>query len=221
MRITKLARELPTAVLALCAIIVTALLVRREFVQVHTPAVPSFIADWRNLLNGGRVTGGKDPSVYIIEFSDYECPYCGAMEPVLQKIIKKYEGRIGLVRYDFPLPSHPRAMDAALAAYCASDQGRYDSYHKLLFSNTNMIEQNDWIGLAILAGIGDTSRFCGCMERKDGLAFIQREIETARSIGIYATPTFVVNGHVLIGSMDGVQLDNAVSRALREINRKK
>ena len=79
--------------------------------------------------------GGASASVEIIEFSDFQCPYCQSVAPVLKQLMAKYGDRVKLVWKDFPLPNHPDARPAAEAALCANDQGKFWAYHDKLFDN--------------------------------------------------------------------------------------
>src|SRR6185437_4409293 len=85
-------------------------------------------------VDGAPVRGPQGAPVTIVEFADYECPYCQQIQPVVDKLLSDYKGKIGFVFKDFPLPMHSHAEVAAEAAHCAQDQGKYWELHDFLFS---------------------------------------------------------------------------------------
>ncbi len=123
-----------TVILVICALIVTILVVRRELFLRRNDLSYQIVKinNWEILLRGGQIIGNRDAAVYIVEFFDYECPYCKEMEMVLKKLINKYKDRISLIRYNFPLPNHKYSYDAAIASLCASKQDKYENFHEIL-----------------------------------------------------------------------------------------
>lgn len=163
------------------------------------------------------MVGDISAKVYIIEFSEYECPYCKTMEPVIGKIIREYHGSVALVRFNLPLPSHEHSMGAAMAAECASRLERYGEYHSFLFEHPEYVESANWLKLAVIAGVSDTAGFRSCINDSDAKGSIEREVDFARELGVRGAPTFVVNGHVQMGAVDERRMKMIIERSLREM----
>ena len=92
---------------------------------------------------GHPFTGGKDATVTIVEFSDFQCPYCRAAEPALKQVRTKYGDKIKLVYMDFPLGMHPHAMDAAVAGRCAADQEKFWEFHDAMFADQSKLDARE------------------------------------------------------------------------------
>lgn len=144
-----------TGVLVVCALVVTGLVIKREFFKDKGKKKKvQKIANWQVLKNGGHYYwGNKNSSVQIFEFFDFECPYCGDFEKTLDRIKENYGNKIALVKYNFPLEMHQFAYPAAIAAECAGSQNRYNKYHDLLFENQHNLQNIDWDSLAVEADI--------------------------------------------------------------------
>ena len=87
-------------------------------------------------------TKGSGP-IEILEFSDFECPYCQKAQSMIREMLAKYEGKVKLVWKDFPLPNHEYAVPAAVAARCAQEQGKFWEYHDVLFANQQALTSPD------------------------------------------------------------------------------
>lgn len=161
-------------------------------------------------------TGGKDAPVTIVEFSDFQCPYCRSAEPVLKQIRAKYGDKIKLVYMDFPLGMHPHAMDAAVAGRCAADQKKFWELHDAMFSDQTKLDSAGLKASAAKAGL-DTTKFNACFDAKAGAAGIKADQAQGARLGVSGTPTFFVNGREMVGmeSEKGFSdiIDDELSRA--------
>ena len=128
-----------TVVLTLCALVLTGILVRREFFPGITATAPREVEHWSQLASAGHTMGPANAPVRILEFSDFQCPYCARLQPTLQAIRAKYPDRVAVVYRHFPLADHPHAMQAALASECAAAQGRFERFHDILFAAPDSI----------------------------------------------------------------------------------
>ncbi len=147
----------------------------------------------------GPALGPEDAPVTIVEFSDYQCPYCQRAEAVLAELRAEYPGRLRFVYKHFPLESiHPRARPAAQAAACAGEQGRFWEYHELLFAPGAPMEEKDLKSYAALLKL-DRGRFEACRQSGRGDAPVARDIAEAQRLGVSSTPTFFINGIRLRG----------------------
>jgi len=144
--------------------------------------------------------GPADAPVTIVEFSDFQCPYCARAEATLKKLDQAYAGRIRLVYRDFPLVEiHPRAARAAEAAACASDQGQFWPMHDAIFSHQDKLEDVDLQKSA--AGLGlDAAKFDECLASGRHRPEWQKDAAAGESYGVASTPAFFINGRLLVGA---------------------
>jgi protein-disulfide isomerase len=147
--------------------------------------------------NPGR--GLPSAPIQLVEFSDFECPYCRQLEPVLTRLRDKYGERLRLVWKDFPLPIHGHAHGAAEAARCAGDQGHFWEYHDLLFANQQSLTPDDLKRHAHTVKL-DLDQFVACLERGTHRGDIAADLEEGTRQGIEATPTVFINGRPVVGA---------------------
>jgi protein-disulfide isomerase len=202
-----------TGILVICAVIVTTLTVHQYLSNKSSASQSSrHIDGWERLLVGRVASlGGDSAKVKIIEFSDYQCPYCRELEKNLRELVSQSGVDVSIVRYDYPLTQiHIYAYKAAVASRCAERQGVYEPYQSELFSADLAVA--DWVGLAQKAGVPDISKFSDCVNKNQTASLIDADIKSADQFGIKQTPTLVINGNVVPG-MESVQsLKNLVSR---------
>ena len=142
--------------------------------------------------------GPKNASVTIIEFSDYQCPFCQKAEDVVDQVMKTYADKIRLVYRDYPLPFHPNARPASEAAACANAQGKFWEYHAKLFHGDGLEPEKlktyaDQVGL-------DRKKFDDCLEKKPFKAEIDKDVKDGEKAGVNGTPAFFINGRMLSGA---------------------
>ncbi len=138
--------------------------------------------------------GASSAAVAIVEYADFECPYCGQYEHEVYPQISKDYIQTGKVKYffrDLPLPMHPRAMGAARAAHCAGEQGKYWEMHDSLFAKQNAIREADMPDKAKELGL-DTAKFSECLSSDRYTDEIKRSAADAQKLGIGGTPTFFI-----------------------------
>ncbi|MGH8335332.1 MAG: DsbA family protein [Gammaproteobacteria bacterium] len=146
--------------------------------------------------------GPADAPVTIVEFADYQCPYCHQMEPRLASIREQYGDRIRFVYKDFPLPMHQYAEKAAEAALCAGQQGQYWAYHDALFAGTTADElQVDGLKKTAASLKLDQARFASCLDSGAQAAVITQNINEGKALGFSGTPTILINGYYLSGAL--------------------
>src|SRR5690606_8407676 len=159
-----------TLVLVVCALLTVALVVRREFfldVPAGGPEQVRFVEDWEVLVNGGSVVGSRQASVRIVEFSDFQCPFCAQAHYELRKLRQDNAGRVSIIYRHFPLEDiHPHAVTAALASECAGAQGRFEAYHDALFDRQRLIGVRDWTLFATDAQVPDLDVFKNCLTER-------------------------------------------------------
>jgi protein-disulfide isomerase len=151
--------------------------------------------------DGQPTFGPSDAKVTIVEFSDYQCPYCQVWyKQVYQQLLTSYPNKIRFVYRDLPLPMHPEAIPAALAADCAGEQGDYWKYHDALFNQQYGLSRTAYDRYAADLGL-DSKAFAACLDSQRYLSKIQANASDAASAGLNSTPSFVINGRVLIGAL--------------------
>jgi protein-disulfide isomerase len=205
------------AVLVACALTVTALVVRRElFAPAPAEAAVAVesrtVADWRAYAAGDRV-GPSAAKVTIVEFADFECPFCRAMAPRVREVLRTHPDQVALVYRQYPLAYHAHAADAAKASVCAGRQGRFAAMHDLLYARADSLGGVEWPRLAAQAGVTDLGAFGACLRDPATQARIDADVRAATRLGVQGTPTFLVNDRLMRGAAPGV-LESAVERAL-------
>ncbi len=166
------------------------------------------------------VKGAEDAKVTVVEYSDFQCPFCKRGADIIPQILKEYDGKVKIAYKQLPLPIHNWARDAAIASVCASEQGndKFWELHDLLFQNqANLTAENakeEINGFAKQIGL-NTDEFDKCIGSPEAAQRVQNETEEARSIGVSSTPTFVVNGMIVPGA-NPQGLKSAIDVALSE-----
>ncbi len=149
---------------------------------------------------GFYARGPADAPITIVEFSDYQCPFCRRWhDEVSQQLFAAYPGKIRLVYRNLPLTSiHPDALSAAEAALCAGDQNAYWDFHDKLFSSQSL-DKNTYMQLARDLNL-DTTQFEACIDNNTHQATIQADSDFAVNLGVRSTPTFFINGLAVVGA---------------------
>ena len=148
----------------------------------------------------GPSRGPKDAPVTIVEFSDFECPYCGAAHDTVEQVMNTYAGKVRLVFRQFPLSFHPHAAKAAEASLCAADQGKFWEYHEVLFKNQKKLDPADLKAHATQVGL-DPQKFGQCLESGDKKKVVDADQQAGMAAGVNGTPAFFINGIFLNGAL--------------------
>ena len=174
--------------------------------------------DMKDLIDDDAIRGDPSAPVTIVEFSDYECPFCGRFySETLGQIESKYieTGKVKLVYKDFPLSFHPQAQKAAEAAECAGEQGKYYEMHDLLFEQGVQGGVAGFKQYARQIGL-NTARFDACLDSGQMAAEIQADMVAGQKVGIQGTPGFIINGQLVSGAQPFAVFDAAIQAALNE-----
>jgi protein-disulfide isomerase len=147
----------------------------------------------------GPAKGPAAAPVTIVEFSDFQCPFCSKAEETVTKVLKTYDGKVRVVFRDFPLPFHPQAVKAAEAAHCAGDQGKYWEMHEKLFANQKALEPPALKGYAKALSL-DQGKFDKCLDSGDKAKVVDSNRKAGEKVGVTGTPAFFVNGYQLSGA---------------------
>jgi protein-disulfide isomerase len=179
-------------------------------VAVRRPREPKLEVD-----DGGNFfVGPKDAKVTIVEFADFQCPFCARMVPTLNRIVKKYEGKVRWVYRDFPLREiHPEALPAAVAANCAGTQGKYFEMHHALFDNYQRLGSQLYKDLAAKIGL-DAGKFDECMKDPKAENEVLKDAQEGQNLGINGTPAYFVNGRKLGGAVNEAEFSRLIDEEL-------
>jgi Na+/H+ antiporter NhaA len=159
-----------------------------------------------------HMRGPIDAPVTVVEYGDFECPYCGQAEPVVRELLREF-GDIAYVWRHLPLSDvHPNAQLAAEAAEAASDQGVFWEMHDLLLDNQQALAPRDLVGYAEQLGL-DVDRFTNDLRGHRGAARVAEDVDSADLSGVSGTPTFFINGRRHYGAYDIATLSAAVKAA--------
>lgn len=199
MAATRSRLELATTVtLACCALAVTAVVVRREVRRPPDPAKPVEVNNWASYDVGPMRSGPVGAGVVIIEFGDYQCPYCRELHRNLASVVAAQPGRIRFVHRNFPIARiHPHARAAAVSAVCAARLGQFQEYHSLLYDVQDSIGHVPWTVFAARAGIADTLAFRVCLSDPTVRESLRSDSIAAAKLGARGTPTLLVNRWLL------------------------
>ena len=159
-----------------------------------------------------HIRGPVDAPVTVVEYGDFECPYCGQAEPVVRELLRDF-GDVRYVWRHLPLNDvHPHAQLAAEAAEAAADQGAFWEMHDLLLDHQDALRPDDLIGYAEQLGL-DVDRFTDDLREHAGAARIAEDVDSADLSGVSGTPTFFINGRRHYGAYDIATLSAAVRAA--------
>ncbi len=146
----------------------------------------------------GPSLGPENAPVTIIEFSDFQCPYCRATGPMIDQVKAEYGDKVRVVFRDFPLEFHERAVPAAIAAHCADAQGKFWPMHDLLFANQEALDDTSLLGYGGQIPGLDIAAYGACLKRGDRTKVDANE-RAGDDAGVEGTPAFFVNGILVSG----------------------
>ena len=164
-------------------------------------------------LSGAPFRGPEDAPVTIVEFSDFQCPFCRRVQPTLAKLQDKYGEKVRWSFKDLPLINiHPQAVKAAEAARCAGDQGKFWEFRAAIFEqnqvNRSVLDQTaEQLEL-------DQEKFSACLDADTYADAVHADLKEAESLGLSGTPAFLINGVLLSGAQPYEQFEQVIEREL-------
>lgn len=170
---------------------------------------------------GSPAKGPEDAAVTVVEFSDFQCPYCARSLGTLEALDKKYEGKVRFVYKHYPLANHAKAKPAAIAAMAAGEQGKFWEYHDLL-----MARQREWgagnereLFRKYAGELGlDVERFSADLGKAEFRKQIEADMALGKKLGVRGTPGFFMNGVYVYGARSLDYMSMVVDRLLAEKN---
>jgi len=163
----------------------------------------------------GPAKGPASAPVTIVEFSDFQCPFCSRLTPTLAEVEKKYGDKIRLVFRQYPLPFHQNAQKAAEASLCAADQGKFWELHDAMFGNQGELGVDQLKAKAASLGL-NADKFNKCLDSGEKNEAIQADIKAGSAAGVSGTPAMFINGRFINGA---VPLDNITTVIDDELRR--
>ena len=152
-------------------------------------------------VDGAFAKGNAAAPVTIVEFSDFHCPFCRRVQPVVAQLLTKYGDKVRLVYKDFPLDSlHSQARAAAEAARCAGEQGKFWEFHDKIYaggSDSSLATMKRYAQEALVA---DMPKFEACVSTRKYQAIVQRDVAEGIKLGVTGTPGFFINGRMISGA---------------------
>ena len=157
--------------------------------------------------------GPADAPVTIVAFSDYQCPYCGRAESTVAEVMSKYGDKVRFVYRDYPLSFHQNAEIASTGAECAEDQGKLWEMHVAMFANQRRLGANDLVQTAGDLGL-DVARFKTCLDSGEYKEEVQNDFLDGQKYGVTGTPTFFINGIMMVGAQGVDAFSKVIDREL-------
>ena len=170
-------------------------------------------------LNPGEIQDnclGDACPITIVEYSDFQCPFCSKVQDASRQVIKQYSGKIRWIVRDYLLPFHERAKPAAIAAHCASEQGKYWEMYDELFKNQRNLADADIKKYAAQLSL-DTKVFESCLNHPSKvLSKLALNTKSAEGLGVTGTPTFFINGKRMAGNLPFGEFKRAIDSSLQK-----
>lgn len=161
----------------------------------------------------GPSRGPADAKVTIVEYSDFECPFCDRARKTVDAVMEANAGKVRLVFRHYPLPMHKNAPKAAEAAACADAQGKFFAMHDQLFDHAKALEVENLKGYAKSAGL-DEAKFAECLDKGEMAKVVEKDMASAEAVGVASTPTFFINGREVAGALPQAEFQRIIDEEL-------
>jgi protein-disulfide isomerase len=178
---------------------------------VDTKPVPTGMAN-----DGRAYRGASAPKLVIYEYSDFECPYCGAVQPTVEQVMRAYQDRVQLQFRHYPLPIHPDATPAAIASVCAENQGKFWEMHDKLYANQKALTDADFVKYATDIGL-DVGDFNTCIVSSDAKAVVENDTANGVTAGGRGKPAIIIRQGKGGGSQPAEKIQPGVSAELARV----
>ena len=163
----------------------------------------------------GPARGPEGAKVTIVEFSDFECPYCSKAEDSVNQVMEKYAGKVRLVFRHFPLNFHAHAPKAAEAAACAAEQGKFWEMHKQLFANQKALSVDELKQHAAAIGL-EKGKFDECLDSGKMKLLVDADSKAGGEVGVTGTPAFFINGKLISGAQPPSEFEKIIDAELKK-----
>ena len=167
-------------------------------------------------MKGVPVRGAEAARITLLEFADYECPYCQQIRPVLERIEAEYKGTLAFAYKDYPLAMHPNAQKAAEAAHCAGAQSKFWEYHDMLGGGKSL-DPSALKGYARELKL-DAAAFDKCLDGGEKSELVKTQLSEAQALGLQGTPTLFVNGRYISGALTYERVRSVITEELSSMD---
>lgn len=181
-------------------------------VRANDPTKIKKIADWQRYSEGGVRLGPKSAPVVIVEFADFQCPFCRRADSTLKRVLRQYPNEVAVVYRHYPV--HEYAFVAAQAVECAARQGDFVPMHDALYADADSIGAVSWGHFAVKAGVRDTAEFTRCLADPQIAARVVADTTAAHRLRVHGTPTFLINNLRIVGYAGSAAFDSVLALAL-------
>ena len=210
-----------TGTLVVCALAMTGMTAVARFRAPPDPSRPTAILDWAKYATGAKRFGPRSAAVTVVEFSDFQCPFCVQFYSTLELVRSRHAEDVQVVFRNFPIGRiHPLAVAAARAVECAAGQGRFKEYHAFLFENQDSLGVVDWVEISRRVGIANASAFGNCVESPATRELVTRDSVAAAALGVTGTPTVLINGWRIVGAPSEALLDSLITSEIAAARRR-
>lgn len=182
----------------------------------YTPPPPRLLDDPVNIPTMGAPSRGPaDAKITIVEFSDFQCPYCAVAFSKANEVLKRYPKDVRLIFKQFPLDMHSEARLAAMAALAANEQGKFWELHDKMFTNFRHLNRNNILQWAQQSGL-DMPRFTTALDSGKYAKTVEKDLSDGTMAGVQGTPTFFINGQRLNAALDTETLQPIIEAARKK-----
>jgi protein-disulfide isomerase/Tfp pilus assembly protein PilF len=197
---------------------------RQELLDMHAQAeTPGLLQAGKIKVryDAARLRGSSQAPVMIVEFSDFQCPFCRKVQGTLKSLLETYQGQVSLAYRDFPLRGmHSQAEIAAEASRCAGEQGRFWEYHDLLFANPEKLNRRGLAEMAASVKL-DEQRFDACLSSGKYAKQVEQDIQDGIRAGVEGTPGIFINGVLLSGAQPQAAFEKIIQTELETAEKKR
>jgi protein-disulfide isomerase len=162
----------------------------------------------------GPAVGPANAPVTIVEFTDFQCPFCSRVIPTLEEVRAKYGDKVRLVVRQFPLNIHPNARKAAEASLCANEQGKFRELHDAMFRNQQELAVNLLKSKAAELGM-NAEQFNACLDSGKYAGQVEADVRAGEAVGVTGTPALFINGRLVSGAVPLEQVTKVIDDELR------
>lgn len=188
-----------SGILTVAAVAIAGVLIHREFIAKPPSAQqairdPVYVKNWKDMLSDGQLMGRSDALVHLIEFGDFECPFCARFHKTFHELRNRYGDDVALTYVHYPLSNHVFAKPAAVASECAALQGRFSQFADVLYDQQDSLGKKPWVAFAQEASLADTLAFSRCMADSASTMRVSSGVALGDQLQIRGTPTVLING---------------------------
>lgn len=170
------------------------------------------VANWRTYAMRGTQVGPANAAVTIVEFSDFQCPFCRRAYDFLKLLHQRRPEDVRIIYRHYPI--HAFAFPAAVAAECAGRAGNFEAMQTALYRSQDSIGTVPWTRFAAEAGVRERGQFASCVERSETKASVDQDVSAAHQLGVHGTPTFLINDSIFVGFAGPEALEAHIDAAL-------